>query len=131
VGFVPHDELGGYYERAAVVACPSLREGYGIVAREAMAYGRPVVASAVGGLLDAVADGETGLVVAPQDIAALHAAIDRLLSDSELRRRMGAEARVRTREALSWRASVRGMLEAYEDAASGQPRGRRRAPHLG
>ena len=39
VGFVPHDELGAYYERAAVVCVPSRREGYGVVAREAMAYG--------------------------------------------------------------------------------------------
>ena len=49
VGFVPRSELGPYYERAAVVCVPSRREGYGIVAREAMAYGRPVVATAVGG----------------------------------------------------------------------------------
>ena len=50
VGFVAPAELGRYYERAAVVVCPSRREGYGVVAREAMAYGRPVVATAVGGL---------------------------------------------------------------------------------
>ncbi|HZQ02942.1 MAG TPA: glycosyltransferase, partial [Gaiellaceae bacterium] len=49
VGFVPHDRLGAYYERAAVVCVPSRREGYGVVAREAMAYGRPVVATRVGG----------------------------------------------------------------------------------
>ena len=52
VGFVPRSELGPYYERAAVVCVPSRREGYGVVAREAMAYGRPVVATAVGGLVD-------------------------------------------------------------------------------
>ena len=75
-----------YYERAAVVACPSRREGYGVVAREAMAYGRPVVATAVGGLLDAVEDGVTGLLVPPRDPAALRAAIERLLGDAELRR---------------------------------------------
>ena len=50
VGFVPPGELGPWYERAAVVVVPSRREGYGVVAREAMAWGRPVVATAVGGL---------------------------------------------------------------------------------
>ncbi len=64
VGFVPPSEVGPYYERAAVVCVPSRREGYGLAAREAMAYGRPVVATAVGGLVDAIEDGETGLLVA-------------------------------------------------------------------
>ena len=49
IGFVEPSALGSYYERAAIAACPSRREGYGVVAREAMSYGRPVVASAVGG----------------------------------------------------------------------------------
>ena len=53
----PTHELGPYYERAAVVCVPSRREGYGFVAHEAMAYGRPVVATAVGGLVDAIEDG--------------------------------------------------------------------------
>ena len=61
VGFVPPSELGAYYERAAVVCVPSRREGYGMTAREAMAYGRPVVATRVGGLLDAVVPDVTGL----------------------------------------------------------------------
>ena len=71
-----------YYERAAVVCVPSRREGYGVVAREAMAYGRPVVATAVGGLVDAVQDGVTGVLVPPGDAAALREAIERLLADA-------------------------------------------------
>ena len=89
VGFVPPSGLGRFYERAAVVVCPSRREGYGVVAREAMAHGRPVVATAVGGLVDAVEDGVTGLLVPACDATALRAAIERLLADSELRRRLG------------------------------------------
>ena len=88
------------YERAAVVACPSLREGFGVVCAEAMAHGRPVVASAVGGLRDLVVDGETGLLVPPGDVAALRNALERLLGDAELRRRLGDAARARAREAL-------------------------------
>src|SRR5215211_3563658 len=67
LGFVAHDELETLYARAAVVACPSHREGYGVVCAEAMAYGRPVVASAVGGLLDLVEDGVTGILVPPRN----------------------------------------------------------------
>ena len=66
VGFVPHDELGPYYERAAVVCVPSRREGYGVAAREAMAYGKAIVSTGVGGLADAIEDGVTGLVVPPR-----------------------------------------------------------------
>src|SRR5438093_5347078 len=75
LGFVPPGELPGYFDRAAVVACPSRREGYGVVARQAMAHGRPVVATAVGGLAEAVVDGETGLLVPPGEIAALRAVL--------------------------------------------------------
>ena len=82
VGFVPRAELGAYYERAAVVCVPSRREGYGVVAREAMANGRPVVATAVGGLVDAIEDGVTGLLVPPDDAPALREAIERLLGDA-------------------------------------------------
>ena len=116
VGFVPPGELGPYYERAAVVVCPSRREGYGVVAREAMAYGRPVVATAVGGLLDAVEDGVTGLLVPPRDPAALRAALVRLLDDAPLRRRLGESARERAPERLSWDAATRATLEAYRAA---------------
>ncbi len=115
-GFVPPGELGAYYERAAVVACPSRREGYGVVAREAMAHGRPVVASAVGGLLDAVEDGVTGLLVAPRDPVALRAAIERLLGDPGSRRALGTAARDRARRELSWDVATAATLAAYREA---------------
>ena len=116
VGFVSPNDLGGYYERAAVVVCPSRREGYGVVAREAMAHGRPVVATAVGGLVDAVESGVTGLVVPPRDPSALRAAIEQLLADKGLRRRLGAAARHAARERFSWEAATEGTIEAYRDA---------------
>jgi glycosyltransferase involved in cell wall biosynthesis len=116
LGFVPHDELGPLYERAAVVACPSHREGFGVVCAEAMAHGRPVVAGAVGGLLDLVVDGETGVLVPPRDAGALRAALERLLSDRELRRRLGAAARERIRERFAWPVVTDATLAAYEEA---------------
>jgi glycosyltransferase involved in cell wall biosynthesis len=118
VGFVAPDALGPFYERAAVVVCPSRREGYGVVAREAMAHGRPVVATSVGGLADAVEDGVTGLLVPPRDPVALRAALERLLGDAELRARLGAAARERACERLSWPAAIEETVRAYRDALS-------------
>ena len=115
-GFVPHHALGPLYERAAVVACPSHREGFGVVCAEAMAYGRPVVASAVGGLLDLVVDGETGLLVPPRDVPALRAALQRLLADQALRRRLGEAGRERIRRQFAWPAVTDATIAAYEEA---------------
>jgi glycosyltransferase involved in cell wall biosynthesis len=117
LGFVPHNELERLYARAAVVACPSHREGFGVACLEAMAHGRPVVATAVGGLSDLVVDGETGLVVPPRDPTALRAALDHLLADRELRRQLGAAGRERARELFSWERVTDATLAAYADAA--------------
>ena len=116
LGFVPPHALGPLYERAAVVAVPSHREGFGVVCAEAMAYGRPVVAGAVGGLLDLVADGKTGLLVPPRDVPAVRGALERLLGDPELRRRMGEAGRERVREHFAWPAVTDATLAAYEEA---------------
>ena len=118
VGFVAPAELGSYYDRAAIVVCPSHREGYGVVAREAMAHGRPVVASAVGGLLDAVAHEQTGLLVPAGDVDALRAAVQRLLADTTLRARLGAAAREHAGEQFSWARATAATLATYEDALS-------------
>ena len=116
VGFVPPSELGPWYERASIVAVPSRREGYGVVAREAMAWGRPVVASAVGGLLDAVEDGATGLLVPAADVVAFRSALRRLLEDTELRARLGAAARDKARGELRCETTTARLLSAYGDA---------------
>ena len=118
VGFVSPAQVGAYYERAAVVVCPSHREGYGVAAREAMAHGRPVIASAVGGLLDAVEDGVTGLLVPPRDPSALRAAITTLLADGDLRCRLGAAAREVARARLTWSSATEATIHAYRRALS-------------
>jgi glycosyltransferase involved in cell wall biosynthesis len=120
-GFVPHDELQRLYARAAVVACPSRREGFGVACLEAMAHGRPVVATRVGGLRDLVVDGETGLVVPPRDPAALRHALETLLADPELRHRLGGAARERARQKFSWAAVTDATLAAYAEAAERMP----------
>jgi glycosyltransferase involved in cell wall biosynthesis len=117
LGFVPNDELQRLYARAAVVACPSRREGFGVACLEAMAHARPVVATAVGGLRDLVVDGETGLVVEPRDPGALRAALERLLHDPDLRRRLGAAGRERAGEHFSWETVTAATVAAYRMAA--------------
>lgn len=116
LGFVPHDELERLFARSAVVVCPSHREGFGVVCAEAMAHGRPVVATAVGGLRDLVVDGETGVLVPPHDPAALRAALELLLADRELRERLGRAGRERARESFSWARATAITLRAYDDA---------------
>jgi len=115
-GFVPHDELQDLYARAAVVACPSHREGFGVACLEAMAHGRPVVAGDVGGLRDLVVDGETGYLVPPRDVPALREALERLLGDPELRRRLGAAGRERAGRHFSWDTVTAATLAVYEEA---------------
>ena len=109
VGFVPPREVGAFYERAAVVVVPSRREGYGVTAREAMAYGRPVVATRVGGLVDAVEDGVTGLLVPPGDVVALRRALEELLADGTRRTSPGSarHARLRRRPSGARQPSTR------------------------
>jgi glycosyltransferase involved in cell wall biosynthesis len=113
LGFVPHDELGELYDRAAVVVCPSYREGLPLCVLEAMAHGKPVVASAVGGIPELVEDGVTGLLVEPGDVAGLRAALERLLADPMLRRRLGRAARKRVAERCSWERVTAATLGAY------------------
>jgi glycosyltransferase involved in cell wall biosynthesis len=109
-GFVQPAEMGRRYEAAAVVCVPSRREGYGMTAREAMGYGRPVVATPVGGLVDL---GE-GVVFARGE--ALRPAIESLLERVELRRSVGATARATAAREFSPERARRGLEAAYRAA---------------
>src|SRR5947209_5938348 len=113
---VPHDVAVQLYSHAAVFACPSVYEPFGLINLEAMACGTPVVASAVGGILEVVVDGETGVLVPleqqraspfePVDpgrfSADLAAAINRLLGDANLRDRMARAGRQRVEREFAW-----------------------------
>jgi glycosyltransferase involved in cell wall biosynthesis len=113
VGFVPPLELGAYYERAAIVCVPSRREGYGMTAREAMAYGRPVITTGVGGLADLRAE---ALVVPARDPAALRSAVERLLADGERRRELGIAGRALAERSWSPPAAAERLVAAYDQA---------------
>lgn len=117
LGDVPDEQLGALYAQADLFAMTSMPhklsvEGFGLVYLEAGAHGLPVVAHAIGGVPEAVIDGETGLLVRPDDPAALTAAFARLINDPELRRRLGAAGR------------TRALSHTWDDAARtlfGQP----------
>jgi glycosyltransferase involved in cell wall biosynthesis len=98
VGPVPREALRELLDAARVVVLPSRSEGLGRVALEASARARPVVASRVGGIPELVEDGETGLLVQPEDAAALAAAVVRILDDPAAATAMGERGR---RRALS------------------------------
>jgi glycosyltransferase involved in cell wall biosynthesis len=113
---LPHPLVIEALRRSLLSVAPSLLpESFGIVALEAAAAGKPAIVSDIGGLKDVVADGETGLLVAPGDTGALRTALERLLADGELRARMGRAAQDRAR--LFSPATVVPMFEdAYRAA---------------
>jgi len=140
-GRVARDELPALFRSADVAVCVPWYEPFGIVPLEAMACGVPVVAASVGGLIDTVVDGVSGVHVPPRDPAPLATAVRRLISDPALRRTLGAAGARRARERYGWEriggATLgvydRGTASALASTAAAQPGaeragGRRRAP---
>lgn len=112
------DGVGGVYERNAIVVVPSRGEGFGMVALEAAERGRPAIVSGVGGLPEIVVDGETGLVVPPQDPHALARAILALASKPDRVRAYGAAARRRALESFSEEGAAAGVERVYRSIAA-------------
>jgi glycosyltransferase involved in cell wall biosynthesis len=102
VGRVGRAEVPALMRSADVVACVPWYEPFGIVPLEAMACGVPVVGAAVGGLLDSVVDGVTGLLVPPRDPVATAAALNRVLADEDLRLRLGRAAAEHVATRFGW-----------------------------
>lgn len=92
-GWIDTAEVGRLLDRADVLLLPSYNEGLPLAILEALASGVPVISTPVGGIPDAVIDGETGLMVSPGDRDALAAAIGRLITDKDLRIRLGSNGR--------------------------------------
>ncbi|RLF06421.1 MAG: hypothetical protein DRK00_01640 [Thermoprotei archaeon] len=112
-GRLRDDELYRAYKLADIVVIPSRYEPFGIVALEAMASGKPVVASNVGGLSEVVVNGETGLLVPPEDPEALARAIEELLENPRLAEEMGVRGRRRVEELYRWDKIVRFLEKIY------------------
>lgn len=114
VGYVNETEKVAWYNLADVFLLPSRMEGFGLVAAEAMACGRPVVASRAAAIPEVVADGETGILCDPDRPEEFAQAILRLLREPILARRMGQAGRERVKRLFSWDQCVHRTLEIYE-----------------
>jgi glycosyltransferase involved in cell wall biosynthesis len=116
-GHVDDDGLLDLYRRAWVLTSASLREGWGMTITEAAACGTPAVVTRIGGHVDAVADGESGLLV---EVGELADALGRVVADEHLRARLGAGALARA-ATFSWGATALGTLQALAAAPGAHP----------
>ncbi len=112
--FLRDEQYIELYSHCVVFACPSVYEPFGIINLEAMACERPVVASAVGGIPEVVVPGTTGLLVPPADPRALADALNHVLRDRALARRMGLAGRRRVEEHFSWTSIAQKTKAMYE-----------------
>jgi glycosyltransferase involved in cell wall biosynthesis len=115
VARVPTDELVRMYNRAQIVVSPSLYEGFGLPAAEAMACGTAVVATTAGAFPEFIDDGRTGVLVPPGDPDALAAAIRSLLVDPERCQRLGAAASEHIRREFTWARTAELTVELYRE----------------
>lgn len=112
-GQISHEFLPDYYAASDICVVPSLYEPFGLVPIEAMACGTPVIASAVGGLKYTVIDGETGLLVPPQQDEKLASAIDHLISNPARRQTMGRAGHQRVLAHFSWKGVANQLDQLY------------------
>lgn len=113
VGYTSYDELPRYYKTADVFCAPATsRESFGIVLLEAMAAGKPIVATNIGGYASVVTHGENGWLVPPKDSRGLAQALISIMSDEALRQQMGARGRL-TAEKYNWEQIAQRVLDYY------------------
>ena len=118
VGRVPVETLVALYRRAALVAVPSLFEGFGLPAAEAMACGTPVVATAAGALPEVVGTAGGGILVRAHSADALARGIAELLAQPAARAELGALGRKGVVAAYSWPSVARRTAEVYAELAA-------------
>ncbi len=118
VGFVSYDELPRYYKTADIFCAPATGwESFGIVLLEAMAAGKPIIASNVEGYASLVTHGTEGWLVPPKDAQALAQSLIALLRDEPLRREMGAKGRLKAQE-YAWENVAQRVMDYYTKVLS-------------
>jgi glycosyltransferase involved in cell wall biosynthesis/phosphoheptose isomerase len=128
LGRVSRDDLPALMRSADAVLCVPWYEPFGIVPLEAMACGVPVVASAVGGMIDTVVDGVTGMHVPPRDPERLAAVVARLLADDDRRARLGAAGVRRARRLFDWERVAAATHDVYRELVASRPAAREARP---
>jgi glycosyltransferase involved in cell wall biosynthesis len=122
-GFVERAELSRRFAGCDAFVLPAVFdakgdvEGLGVVLVEALSYGKPVIASAAGGIVDVVRDGETGLLVPPGDVSALAGAIEALAADPERAAALGRQGQAHVAENFSWPVIIRRLAALYRSLA--------------
>lgn len=114
LGYVPHEELQQYYRNCDVFVVPSLYESFGLIYVEAMMYGKPVIGCKTGGIPEVIDEGQTGLLVEPNNSDELSKAIVHLLDHEDLRREMGQKARKACEERFSYQLMAKRTEELYQ-----------------
>lgn len=112
-GRLTREELAQHYSAAQIAIVPSLYEGFGLPAAEAMACGTPVIATTGGALPEVV--GDAGILVPPGSADALAAAIKQLLDDKQAQQRMSEAGKKRVKEKFNWEQAARKTLEIYQE----------------
>ncbi|MDH4367607.1 MAG: glycosyltransferase, partial [Dehalococcoidia bacterium] len=112
-GRLTREQLAQHYAAAQIAVVPSLYEGFGIPAAEAMACGAPVIATTGGALPEVV--GDAGMLVPPANADALAAAIRHLLNDKQAQHQMSKAGKKRVKEQFSWEQAARKTLEVYQE----------------
>lgn len=112
--YIPREDIPRLFQRASVVVLPYIEASQSAVVPLAYAFGKPVVATTVGGIPEVVDHGQDGLLVPPRDSDALAEAVISLLQDRETRHRMGQRALEKTRNELSWTTIARQTMEVYQ-----------------
>jgi glycosyltransferase involved in cell wall biosynthesis len=121
-GYVSNPRAAGLFQEATVVACPYRDATQSAVLLTAYGFERPVVATEVGGIPEYVVDGETGLLVPPDDPRRLADALVRVLRDEALRSRLREGIQRARRDRLGWGRAAREVLQVYEAAAGSSRR---------
>lgn len=112
-------DVTGFLKDADIVVVPSVFEGTPYTLLEAMALGKPIIATSVGGIPAIIRNGENGILVPPKDSAEIASAVRRLAGDADLRSRMAARARQSIAVDLNYEKSMRTYSKAYDDAING------------